>query len=185
MSRIAGHTVTEEQKEVYVNDIKGHQDCKIDGKLVDCKSTSTYGFRKFATNRIADDDPFGYIGQISAYSDGNNVDEAYFLAIDKQHGKIALTKVHSLEMINAKERIEYLKKTLDRNTPPERCYKDIPDGVSGNYKLNVGCFFCPHKKECWSDCNNGKGLRLFKYEKGLTYLTKVQKEPRVEEIKEW
>ena len=27
-------------------------------------------------------------------------------------------------------------------------------------------FFCPHKRECWSDANQGKGLRAFKYEKG-------------------
>ena len=37
LSRVAGHTVTEEQKEVEVEGIKGHQDCKIDGVLVDCK----------------------------------------------------------------------------------------------------------------------------------------------------
>ena len=185
LSRVAGHTVTEEQKEVEVEGIKGHQDCKIDGVLVDCKSASGFAFKKFANNRLADDDPFGYIAQISAYSEGNNVDEAYFLAIDKQNGSLALTRVHSLEMINAKERVQYLKGALDSKTIPDRCYSDIPEGVSGNRKLAIGCVFCPHKRECWSDANNGQGLRAFKYEKGPTYLTHVSKEPRVEEILEW
>ena len=185
LSRVAGHTVTEEQKEVEVEGIKGHQDCKIDGVLVDCKSASGYAFKKFANNRLADDDPFGYIAQISAYSAGNDVKEAYFLAIDKQHGNIALTKVHDMEMINAKERVQYLKGALDSKTIPDRCYSDIPEGVSGNRKLAIGCVFCAHKRECWSDANQGKGLRAFKYEKGPTYLTQVSKEPRVEEILEW
>ena len=185
LSRVAGHTVTEEQKEVEVEGIKGHQDCKIDGVLVDCKSASGYAFKKFANNRLADDDPFGYIAQISAYSAGNDVKEAYFLAIDKQHGNIALTKVHDMEMINAKERVQYLKGALDSKRVPDRCYSDIPEGVSGNRKLAIGCVFCPHKRECWSDANQGKGLRAFKYEKGPTYLTQVSKEPRVEEILEW
>ena len=185
LSRVAGHTVTEEQKEVEVEGIKGHQDCKIDGILVDCKSASGYAFKKFANNRLADDDPFGYIAQISAYSEGNGVNEAYFLAIDKQNGNIALTKVHDMEMINAKERVQYLKGALESKTIPDRCYSDIPEGVSGNRKLAIGCVFCPHKRECWSDANNGQGLRAFKYEKGPTYLTQVAKEPRVEEILEW
>ena len=185
LSRVAGHTVTEEQKQVEVEGIKGHQDCKIDGVLVDCKSASGFAFKKFANNRLADDDPFGYIAQISAYSEGNGVNEAYFLAIDKQHGNIALTKVHDMEMINAKERVQYLKGALASKTIPDRCYSDIPEGVSGNRKLAIGCVFCPHKRECWSDANNGQGLRAFKYEKGPTYLTQVSKEPRVEEILEW
>ena len=185
LSRVAGHTVTEEQKEVEVEGIKGHQDCKIDGVLVDCKSASGFAFKKFANNRLADDDPFGYIAQISAYSEGNGVNEAYFLAIDKQHGNIALTRVHDMEMINAKERVQYLKGALESKTIPDRCYSDIPEGVSGNRKLAIGCVFCPHKRECWSDANQGKGLRAFKYEKGPTYLTQVSKEPRVEEILEW
>jgi hypothetical protein len=185
LTRVAGHVVTEEQKQVDVEGIKGHQDCKIDGALVDCKSASGYSFKKFANNNLGSDDPFGYIPQISAYSEGNKVDEAYFLAIDKQHGNLALTRVHSMEMIDAKERVKYLKETLESKRVPARCYSDIAEGSSGNRKLVIGCVFCPHKRECWSDANNGKGLRAFKYEKGTTYLTQVYKEPRVQEILEW
>ena len=185
LSRASGHTVTEEQKQVDVEGIKGHQDCKIDNVLVDCKSASGYAFKKFANNRLADDDPFGYIAQISAYSAGNNVKEAYFLAIDKQHGNLALTRVHDLEMIDAKERVKYLKNVLESKTVPDRCYSDIPEGSSGNRKLAIGCVFCPHKRECWSDVNNGKGLRAFKYERGTTYLTQVNRTPDVEEVTNW
>ncbi len=185
LCRMAGHTVTEEQKEVSVEGIKGHQDCFIDGVLTDCKSASGHSFRKFSDDTLHENDPFGYIGQISAYAKGNNVDEAAFLAIDKQHGNIALKRVHTLEMIDAEERIKYLKETLDRNTPPDKCYKDIPDGASGNRKLAIGCVFCSHKKLCWADCNEGKGLRVFNYENGKRFLTKVSRLPKVEEVTEW
>ena len=93
-----------------------------------------------------------------------------------------VSPVHSLEMINANKRVTHLKKIIKDKTVPDRCYADIPDGKSGNYKLDIRCIFCPHKFMCWSDVNGGKGLRIFQYEKGKRYLTKVKREPNVEEI---
>ena len=90
-----------------------------------------------------------------------------------------------MEMINANERVKHLKKIIEQDTPPDRCYGDLPDGVSGNRKLAVGCIYCSHKRECWSDANQGKGLRLFKYAKGTRFLSTVAKVPDVEEIIEW
>jgi len=185
LSRLAGHTVTDLQKTVYVNGIKGHQDCVIDDVLVDIKSASASAFKKFEENTIHKDDPFGYIAQISAYAEANNVDEAAFLAIDKSSGKICLTPIHSLGMINAKERIDYLKGAMEQDTPPDRCYSDAVDGASGNRKLAFGCFYCEHKRTCWSDSNEGKGLRVFKYANGNRYLTQVKKAPNVEEVTDW
>ena len=49
-------------------------------------------------------------------------------------------------------------------------------------KLPRGCIYCRHKLECHKDTNEGKGLRVFQYAKGLAYLTKVMKEPKVKEI---
>ena len=182
LSLVAGHKVTHQQKEVTVAGIKGHQDCMIDDVLVDCKSASWRGFQKFKNNTLSSDDPFGYISQISAYAEANGVDRAAFLAIDKQSGEICLSPVHSLEMINAKKRVTHLKKIVNNKTVPDRCYEDVPDGKSGNRKLDVRCIFCPHKFMCWSNANDGKGLRIFQYEKGKRYLTKVKREPNVEEF---
>ena len=185
LSKIAEHKVTDTQKELEVEGVKGHQDCMIDDVLVDCKSTSPRGFDKFKKGDLIRDDPFGYIAQISAYAEGNNVDKAAFLAINKQSGEICLSPVHSLEMINAGDRIDYLKVMVKNNEPPNRCYSDVKDGASGNRKLGISCFYCNHKKECWKDVNNGKGLRVYNYAMGYRYLTKVIREPDVEEILEW
>ena len=184
-TRLAGHKVTGQQKEIEVEGVKGHQDCFIDDVLVDCKSASGKSFIKFKENKLSIDDPFGYLPQISAYAEGNGVDEAAFLAIDKQSGEICLTKVHSVEMINAKDRVKHLKKALDSDNPPSKCYPDVSDGMSGNRKLAIGCVYCSHKRLCWSSANNSQGLRVFNYAKGKRFLTQVNRTPDVEEVTNW
>jgi hypothetical protein len=61
----------------------------------------------------------------------------------------------------------------------------LPDGASGNRKLAIGCLYCSHKRTCWSDANQGKGLRVFQYAKGHRFLTNVGKEPNVDEVLDW
>ena len=161
--KLSGHKVTDEQKEVEVDGIVGHMDCKIDGQVIDIKTSSGRAFSKFVTGSLPENDPFGYIAQISAYAEANNVDRAAFLVIDKSTGKICLAPVHSMEMINAGSRVKALKEIVTSPTMPNRCYDPVPDGKSGNYKLAIGCLYCRHKKECWSDINGGKGLRVFQY----------------------
>ena len=114
-AKLAGHSVSEEQKEVTVGNITGHQDCRIDGVLVDVKSASATSFKKFAYGTLTEDDPFGYIAQISAYAEANGDKEAAFFAIDKQKGNLALLKLHDMEMINAEDRIKHLKKVLQKD----------------------------------------------------------------------
>ena len=182
---IAGHNVKDQQKEVSVGGVVGHQDCIIDGVLVDVKSASTSSFKKFKNNNLLEDDPFGYIAQISAYAQANGLKDAAFLAIDKSTGEIVLTPVHSMEFINAETRINHLKRMVVSDVIPDRCYDPIPDGKSGNFKLSVGCVFCSHKRECWADANAGRGIRVFKYAQGKRYLVQIGKEPDVPEVIDW
>jgi hypothetical protein len=129
-STIAGHTVIDQQKEVVLEEVVGHQDAIIDGVLVDCKSASGVGFDKFKYNKLAEDDPFGYVAQLSAYATANDLDRAAFLAINKSTGEICLSQLHSMEMINARERIKHLKAVVADSSIPDKCYADIPDGKS-------------------------------------------------------
>ena len=184
-SSISGHKVSEQQKEVTLEGVKGHQDSMIDDVLVDCKSASGPGFDKFKYNRVTEDDPFGYIAQISAYAQANGVDRAAFLAINKSTGEICLTPIHHMDMINAKGRIQHLKGMVSKGSMPDRCYSDVPDGASGNRKLAIGCVYCNHKRLCWQDANHGKGLRVFQYANNSRYLTKVDRTPDVPEILNW
>ena len=182
LTKAAGHTVTEAQDEVMVEGVLGHQDCVIDDVLVDIKSASSFAFKKFKEARLTDDDPFGYIAQISAYATKNNRKEAAFFAIDKNSSELCILPVHDMEMIDAPSRVSYLKDMVTKDAAPARCYDTIADGKSGNRKLAIGCVFCSFKKKCWADANGGQGLRAFKYSNGVRYLATVAKTPDVEEV---
>ena len=182
LSKVAGHKVSDQQKQVVLNDVVGHQDAVVDNVLVDFKSASSFSFKKFTEGMVFKDDPFGYVAQLSAYAQANNAKEAGWVVIDKTTGQIAYCPVHQMEMINASQKIDYLRNAIKDNEPPSRCYDDVPDGKSGNMQLSTGCNYCAYKFDCWSDANNGKGLRAFQYANSVKYLTKVDREPNVPEL---
>jgi hypothetical protein len=180
--KLAGHEVTDQQKEVTVKNIKGHMDCKIDGEVVDVKSASGFSFKKFQHGTLRDSDPFGYMYQLAGYEKAEGTNDGGFLAINKESGEVALYQPEELDKPNVESRIDDLIEMFSIQQIPDKCYQPIPAGTKGNMKLPMGCVYCPHKIECHSDTNNGKGLRMFKYAKGIEYLTSVKSLPRVEEI---
>ena len=184
--RLSGHTVTNEQKEVKVNGIKGHMDCVIDGEVVDIKTASSYAFKKFKDGTLAEQDTFGYLAQLAGYEAAEGTNNGGFLALNKESGELTLYRPDDFDKPNIKKRITDIKKLVKLETPPELCYNPIPEGKSGNMKLPRECTYCRHKFECHKDSNNGQGLRVFKYSDGLRYFTQVPSEPKVIEVtNEW
>lgn len=183
LAKEAGHEVEDEQKEVEVDGVKGHMDAKIDGVTVDVKSASSYSFQKFVQGRLAQDDPFGYIAQLSGYCHTNETPRGAFLVIDKTLGDIALVDLDP-EHIEANHPSTHIarQKGVIANPNPPRCYDPVPDGKSGNEKLPTKCSYCDFSKSCWADANDGQGLRTFIYSNGPRYLTKVVREPDVYEV---
>tara|TARA_R100000900_G_scaffold37524_1_gene30883 strand:- start:1132 stop:2016 length:885 start_codon:yes stop_codon:yes gene_type:complete len=187
LTKLAGHDVTHEQKQVEVDGIKGSMDCKIDGVLTDVKSASSYGFKKFKDGSLVNDDPFGYIDQIKGYAHAEGTTDIGWLVMDKTNGHLTYLKYDmadesqwywsKLNFFSIPERIKNIKKVVESDTPPERCYKAIPDGKSGNMKLPVGCSYCAYKHDCW-----GEDLRTFLYSNGPRYLTQVVHLPNVIEV---
>ena len=116
----------------------------------------------------------GYVSTDRGYVSGIGIHEANLYA--KQNPGTTF-------IFATRERIKYLKGVVKSKTAPPKCYPDVPDGKSGNYKLGVNCFYCSYKKDCWSDANNGHGLRAFEYKKGITYLTRVSRVPDVPEVR--
>lgn len=180
--RMAQHNVTDEQKEVTVNGIVGHMDCKINGQVVDVKSASKFAFNKFMKGTLADDDPFGYLGQLAGYEKAEGTDEGGFLVINKESGELCMYVPDDLDKPNIDTKINTLLDELKLDTPPELCYTPTPDGKKGNMQLPKGCTWCKYKHQCHKDANDGEGLRTFKYSTGYKYLTHVEAEPKVDEI---
>lgn len=175
----AGHTVEREQEEVEVNGVFGHIDAIIDGVVVDVKSASPFGFKKFKDGSLLDNDPFGYIQQISGYSNVLTPGQGpAFLAFDKVSGELCLSALHHsiAKSYPPGPRIDHLKEVIERDDPPERCYDDVADGKSGNRKLGTECSYCSYKFKCWPN------VRTFIYSTGPRYLTKVVKTPEVYEV---
>ena len=182
LARLSGHEVSDEQKEVTVNDVKGHMDCKIDGEVVDVKTASSFAFKKFKYGTLPDDDPFGYISQLSGYEQSEGPTGGGFLVSNKETGELTFYAPDEFDKIDTGKRIKTIRKAFKSKTPPDKCYPEIPEGTKGNMKIHRGCSYCPHKFVCHSDSNDGQGLRGFRYAKGVVYFTKVVKEPNVEEV---
>lgn len=187
LAKEAGHDVQRQQEEIEIDGIKGHIDAIIDGVTVDAKSASPFSFKKFEQQKLYDDDPFGYIGQISGYAHTLTPNEGgAFLVADKVHGDIGLMKVDkdTVRLNEPVKRIKHLKEVIASPEPPPRCYEPVPEGKQGNMKLGLNCSYCKFKKQCWADANDGKGLRTFLYYGGPAFFTHIEKEPMVIEVKE-
>lgn len=181
LAQVAGHTVTDQQKEVNHHGIIGHIDSIIDGEVIDAKSCSSRSYKKFEKGTLPEDDPFGYLAQIKSYDEETGAGHPGFLAVDKVTGEVCLYRPDpDFDLPDTEAIIKRCKEALDKDTPPdEKCYPDEPLGKSGNRVLSKSCTFCPYKKKCWPN------LRAFNYSSGIEYLTHVEKEPSVEEIKEF
>lgn len=181
LAELGGHTVEGRQDTLEIEGVEGHRDAVIDGVTVDCKSASTYSFKKFAEHRLHEDDPFGYKDQLQSYIEAGQDDpivtdkeRGAFLVIDKTLGNICLD-VHKKSSFPIRKAYEYKKRLVNSDTLPPRGFEDEPEGKSGNRKLGTFCSYCERKFQCWD------GLRTFLYSGKPVFLTKVVKEPRVPE----
>ena len=184
LAKAAGHDVQGEQDKLNVHGVKGHRDCIIDGMVVDVKSASKYSFQKFASNGLREDDPFGYISQLSSYLYASqndekvtNKNEAAFLVVQKDRFKLCLDRYDlSPELSNKKDEIEKAKALVSGPIPESRIAPIPQSKTSPNTMLSVQCNYCEFRKTCWPEA------RTFIYSTGLTHLVDVVKEPNVTEL---
>lgn len=177
LAKAAGHSVTGEQDELYVDDIKGHRDCVIDGCIVDVKSASTLSFKKFKTGTLKYNDSFGYLEQLDGYLAGSlddplvtMKDKAYILAIDKQLGHMCIYE-HEFREEHIRQRIREYKRIVEGSVPPKCTCETRDSGGSGNVELGVTASYSSYKWQCFPQ------LRCFLYAEGPKYLTKVVRRP--------
>lgn len=184
LAKAAGHTVEGEQDQLHVHGVKGHMDCIIDGMVVDVKSASKYSFQKFASNGLREDDPFGYISQLSSYLYASQNDdrvtnkkEAAFFVVQKDRFKLCLDKYNlSAELETKQNEIEKAKALVSGPMPEDRLPPVPQSKTSPNTMLGVQCNYCEFRKVCWPEA------RTFIYSTGLTHLVEVNKEPNVTEL---
>ena len=179
LAQAAGHSVERQQETLEYEGVQGHIDAVIDSHIVDVKSASSYSFKKFINGLEPATDLFGYLRQLGLYytslvRDGTPLKGSAFLAIDKSLGHMTLDKHDSKEYnIEYGQEIAEIKAALDLPNPPDRHFSDIPDGKSGNRKLDTECSYCEAKWLCWP------GLEAYYYSGGPRYLTHVARIPKI------
>lgn len=178
LAKQAGHEVKWEQKEVSIDGVTGHIDAVIDGVLADLKSCSPFSYKKFRDATLPDNDPFGYLPQISGYRTSLKLKRCGFLAVDKVSGDMCFYEpdpdmdLPDIKAVIARARKASKSKYTD--LPP--CEEPVKADKSGNLKLGMGCKLCSYRDKCWPDA------RVFQYSTGPEYYVKVVKAPRVKEI---
>ena len=184
LAAASGHKVEGQQDRLEVHGVKGHRDAVIDGMTVDVKSCSSYAFKKFKQGKLRDDDPFGYISQLSSYVYAGKDDPTVtnkthgaFLAVDKQNGHVCLDVYDFTEDLKTKEKEMLSAIKMVRGVIPKEKIEPIPQSkTSDNTKLSMQCSYCEYKYLCWED------VRTFIYSYGPEYLVDVVTEPKVPEI---
>lgn len=177
LAKKAGHTVEKEQDTVEFCGVPGHIDALIDGELVDVKSANSRGMDKFKYHKLESDDPFGYLDQQNLYyrALGLKTGRFHFLAIDKELGHICLDTYKVDDKRDMEAEVKAKQEMLKSPLPPRKM-PTVPLGKSGNEELGLACRYCEFKRTCWP------GLRVFAYSGAPKFLTKVAKQPDVQEI---
>lgn len=184
MVEASGHKLHGMQDRLNVHGIRGHRDAVIDGMTIDVKSCSPYAFKKFKDGDLRENDPFGYISQLSSYvyaakDDPEVTDKTRgaFLAIDKVNGEICLDVYDFTEELKTKEQEMLAAKDLVAGDIPTERIPPVPASKSSpNTKLDKSCQFCEYKKTCWPN------LKMYQYSYGIEYLVHVEKPPKVPEV---
>lgn len=184
MAKAAGHEVTGEQDAVTVEGVTGHRDCVIDGCVVDVKSAASRPFAILKAGVGVDEDPFlcSYLDQLDGYLVGSAddplvrvKDKGYILAIDKTLGHMCLYE-HTKREQSIRTKIKHYRRIVETNSPPGCTCGVVPDGLSGNLKLDTKASYSSYKHVCFPN------LRTFLYSGKVVHLTKVAREPKVPEL---
>lgn len=181
LAKASGHRVEGEQDELYVDGIKGHRDCVIDGCTVDIKSCSSIQYRKYKDGTVKNNDSFGFLDQLDGYSLASLSDplvlvkdKAYIFAIDKTLGHMCLYE-HEARHERIKERVKLYKRISALSSPPPCECGVVQFGGSGNEVLDTKASYSPFRFCCHPS------LRTFLYSEGPKYFTKVRRTPDVVE----
>lgn len=186
LAKAAGHSVEGMQDRVSVFGISGQRDAVIDGVTVDVKSASKQGFEKFKDHKLREEDPFGYISQLSSYVYAGKFDplvknktEGAFLVVQKDRFKLCLDKYDFTEELENKEKEVERVKAMVAGAIPEDRIPPVPQSKSSpNTQLSTTCGYCEFRKVCWPEA------RTFLYSTGPAFLVDVVNEPRVLELVE-
>jgi hypothetical protein len=139
--------------------IKGEDDIQIEGKEYDVKSCSPWAFtNKWSEGygKLKSSDNFGYVGQLMAYSEAQNIPVGGWIVVNKSSGEVAVVDADNSPS-ERKEVLDKLKstvRTVTSDAPFKRCFDPIEDSFrkkpTGRKFLDRNnCGMCDYKTSCY------------------------------------
>ncbi len=165
----AGATFEEPEKvetEIGGEVISGEYDLILNDQVDDIKSASPWSFRNkwIDGKHLAENDSFGYVGQLTVYALGKGVNAGGWWVINHSSGEFKYIKYDS----NVEEVVQQLEKTIKtiKENKFSRCFSPIKEYFrgtpTGNYILGTECKFCDFRHACWGDKLSEEPSRLSK-----------------------
>ena len=143
------------ETEIAGEKIQGEYDLILDDKVDDIKSASPWSYKNkwIDGHTIENSDPFGYVGQLTVYAKGKNVEPGGWWVINHSSGEFKYVKYTS----NVNKVMENLEKTVETVTSDTftRCFSPVRETFygkeTGRYVLSTECKFCNFRHACWGD----------------------------------
>jgi hypothetical protein len=164
MLRMAGANITGGKDQVSLSisgtTIKGESDIDFDGAVWDIKSASPWAVKnKWSKGyrALAEEDSFGYIGQLYGYATGQGEEMGGWVVADKSSGEVVFVEATptAQELKEIRQGIEKTINTVESDAPFERCFEPEIEYFrrkpTGSKRLGTQCSFCDYKHSCYPD----------------------------------
>jgi CRISPR/Cas system-associated exonuclease Cas4 (RecB family) len=117
----------------------------VDGKplLLEIKSASDKRFNEMVKTGVEQSDPI-YYTQMQVYMKYMELDEALFVAINKNNCELHMERI-KFDKMHAEYKVNRGKEIVEMENEPERKYKT---------KAHFKCKMCSYKEKCWNGSDN-------------------------------
>ena len=136
--------------------VSGTYDLILDDAVDDIKSASDWSYRnKFESyDTLAEEDPFGYVGQLAGYAKASGKKAGGWWVVNKANGQFKYVPASNIDV---DEEVKKLKTNVNvvKSNVFKRCFESVEETfrgkATGNRVLGTTCSFCRYKNSCWEN----------------------------------
>ena len=136
--------------------VSGTYDLILDDAVDDIKSASDWSYRnKFESyDTLAEEDPFGYVGQLAGYAKASGKKAGGWWVVNKTNGQFKYVPASSIDVDEEVKKLETNVNVVKSNEF-KRCFESVEETfrgkATGNRVLGTTCSFCRYKNSCWEN----------------------------------
>lgn len=141
-------------------EINGENDIEIDDLVYDVKSCSPWAYDNKWNNGwegLAEDDSFGYIGQLIGYCCGSVDNMGGWIVVNKSTGEVTVVEANPSAEEVAKREVEISDRIIavENDAPFKPCFTPYEEKFrstpTGSLRLPTQCGFCSFRKACYPE----------------------------------